>query len=79
MKIAKSTLKKIIKEELENKTVFVAGHERLKSRVMKDLAGHLEYLGQQSAEVRAGTADYETILTTLANSYEAIKGLKGKE
>tara|TARA_R100001443_G_C3221839_1_gene146178 strand:+ start:240 stop:479 length:240 start_codon:yes stop_codon:yes gene_type:complete len=79
VKITKERLKKIIKEELDEEVVVVAGHERLKSKVLKDLVDNLRFLGQQSEQIEAGEYDFDTILTILRNSHAAIKGLKGKK
>ena len=79
MKITKERLKKIIKEELDEEVVVVAGHERLKSKVLKDLVDNLRFLGQQSEQIEAGEYNFYTILTILRNSHAAIKGLKGKK
>ena len=63
MKITKQRLKEIIKEELDEEVVVVAGHKRLKSKVLKDLIDNLRFLGQQSEKIEAGEYNFDTILT----------------
>jgi hypothetical protein len=79
MKIKKEELIEIIKKEINEEVVVVDGHKRLKSKVLKDLVDNLRFLGEQSEQIEDGEYDFDTILTVLANSREAIKGLKGKK